>query len=353
MCASIDAQLGLRAAPSQTLGVLLFGAVALAFALLNARNSAQAAQRRAETQAQIATSRLLAARARLQLNLDPLEALGLARKAMRVHPTAEARDALRAGLVDAPLYQIRVQAGGAGGWSTRATFSPDGRLVVARAGAKLRIWAPRSGEPVAVLALRDPDHTYETAALFDNNGALLATDDARGTVVWNRSTWTPRKTFPGEKPLAFSPDGGELVFARAKGKGLIVRDTRTWHEVAWPDPTGQRSVDIVFITDGKHIVTLSHEFEAASTRVTVRSSSGRIVRVSFDVSGYWSDPMLSRNGRFVALVHSLGLAKPTDRSVAIWRLSDGTRVLFRRAGTLRTDLQRGVRQRPDGLARRV
>lgn len=372
-----------------TLVALLLVAVALAIAALDQRNSAREERDRAEEQLQIATSRLLAGRSNARLQVNPREALALALQAFRAHPTAEARRALRAGVTEAPLYEIRVANDG-GGLATGAEFSPDGELLVTTGGHGARVWeaatgrriailedprtpakdatfspdgrllvtdgeqaflvwSPRSGERLAVLRKRDPDHTYETTELFNHSGTLLAADDSGGTRVWDTRTWKVRKSLPGKTPLAFSPDGGELAVAREQRRGVVIRDTRTWQRVTWPDQPDRGSFEVLFSADGGRVVTLSSRPDPELARVTVRARSGLIVHPPFDVprlldggARALSGRMLSRNGALLALTYRPG------ESVPIWRLRDGRRVLTLRAMALRPDWERALWQRADG-----
>jgi WD40 repeat protein len=210
------------------------GAVAAALAVSIALSVFALVQRaQAVTRAKIAQSQALAVRADERLSADPAAALALAVQAMRTHSTSEARDALRRAYVSAPLLSVRCVAdvlrlddSGCG-----ASLSPDGRYLLATGGNRPRLWNIESGRAVATLTAG----LDQRDAAFSRDSRLVATDDGHHVRVWS---------VPGGKQVAliatsvsqyvgasllFAPNGPYFVISDARGTDVF--DTTTWRRV--------------------------------------------------------------------------------------------------------------------------
>ena len=262
-----------RATFAAVLGVLVLSIALSVFALV--QRSA------AIDRAKVAESQALAASALTQLSADPQAALELVVQAMHRRSTAEARDALRRVLPEAPVFGARFGPIPRDGWS--AAFSPDGNLLVIGVGktprvlnlasrrvvAKLaghttgvrdvvfspdgswvvtedarrfRVWRPRGGKPAAVLDVTPapPGGTRaipvrERHMFFSPTGRLFVTETEKGSIVWDTRTWRQVQTLSHRRVVAFSPNGRRLIVGDKERKNFDVRDTASWKSLVGPE----------------------------------------------------------------------------------------------------------------------
>ena len=149
--------------------VLLIAAIASAVFALGQRNSARAQRDRAEQQARIATSRLLADQALTDLERSPDRSILLSLEAFRLQPTFEAR----ASLVRALQHTQRAPAVlRPGGDVLSVEFSRDGRtLLTTGDDERVRLWN--------VAANREVGKALSCYCLTTKSGALLMPDGKR------------------------------------------------------------------------------------------------------------------------------------------------------------------------------
>jgi WD40 repeat protein len=152
-----------------TLVVLLIAAIASAVFALGQRNTARAQRDRAEQQARIATSRLLADQALTDLERSPDRSILLSLEAFRLQPTFEAR----ASLVRALQHTQRAPAVlRPGGEVLSVGFSRDGRtLMTTGDDERVRLWN--------VAANREEGKPLDCYCLLTKSGALLMPDGKR------------------------------------------------------------------------------------------------------------------------------------------------------------------------------
>jgi WD40 repeat protein len=229
------------------------GAVAALLVLAVAASaSAVVAVRRADEarrQERTATSRLLAAAARNELEGRLDRALLLGAEALRLGQTGESRDALVTALQhDARRRtylwpKVRVDA---------VAFSPDGHLLVSSGMDDKHLEGPfpvtvtdlRSRRPVATM----PRRARTNDIAFSPDGRLVALADGSldpGAVTfWDTSTWKQQQGTPlpvwGAESLSFSKDGRQLVVGAAEG--VSVWDVATRRQVG-AVPVPERSLE--------------------------------------------------------------------------------------------------------------
>jgi WD40 repeat protein len=228
------------------------GAVAALLALaVTASASAVVAVRRADEarrQERTATSRLLAAAARNELEGRLDRALLLGAEALRLGQTGDSRDALVTALQhDARRRtylwpKARVDA---------VAFSPDGHLLVSSGMDDDHLEGPfpvtvtdlRSRRPVATM----PRRARTNDIAFSPDGRLVALADGSldpGAVTfWDTSTWKQQGTpLPvwGAESLSFSKDGRQLAVGAAKA--VSVWDVATRRQVG-AVPVPKNSLD--------------------------------------------------------------------------------------------------------------
>ena len=208
--------------------------------LAQARDAAEAAQHRAEAQAQRARALRLAADAELALRGGrgaSMIALALATESLLTEPTLPGDLVMRRVLAQHPVTVASIKALGA---VTALAFSPDGTLVVAGSGyipadevpaglapagvrgtaflldaatGRSRAELATSGRVCAAAFSSDG----QRVALGTHDGEVLVLETATGRRLtgWQRDTWV--------MALAFSPDGEQLAVGSHDGSAEVRR----------------------------------------------------------------------------------------------------------------------------------
>jgi WD40 repeat protein len=213
-----------------------------------------------------AQSRQIAAESETALNSDPELSTLLALQALKVHPTAQARAALRDAL---PQLQVLRTLPGATTMEA-ATFSPNGKEVLtADLDGNVGLWNASTGR--RLLTRRDPEGRSIVTVDFNATGTEFLTASLDGTygavTLWNASTDRPVRQLaqPGDdsadsasvnpelNQAAFSPDGREVV--TAGGDAARVWSVATGQVLQTLQPAGHVVVsDATFGPDGTDIV---------------------------------------------------------------------------------------------------
>ena len=291
---------------------------------------------RAEERARVANSRLLAARAVDELDVDPEQSLALAVRAAQTKATSEAEDALREALSRSHVRSV-VDAGGP---VFDAEVNPSVHVLAAGlTGGRIRIWSTATGARVTTLRLGG---SPITSVSFSRDGRTMLAAGFReagpGAGVWSMpaSGARPIATFDRNRPLsaALSPDG--TIAATGDYDGVV----RLWRSATGVlsgsiRPPGPREpvTAVAFDPSGSRLVA------ATGPRVTLWTLGTRALRV-----------VKARGANVWALAFS-----PDGRRIAIGTADGAVRVVGtrgRRTLTLRghSDTVNGIGFSPDGTS---
>jgi WD40 repeat protein len=353
-----DAQLAARIRQRR----LTWGLASLFVLALGAAGFALWQRHAAEGSRKVALSRELAARAILQLPMDPELSVLLAREAAKVSPTDQAGEVLRQSLLASPvralfrsrrgpLYTAAYSPGGnlvlASGretpsdekqtafvWETstgksvsfgagelrNAALSPDGRLVFGQSSDGVaRVWDARTREPRVTLRGHSGDVSY---AVFSPDGeSIFVADSDKTARLWNTATGEKRPDVWHTgivTSAAYSPDGSLVVTAGQDNTA------RVW-KAGTPEPIRElphrlgNVTTVAFSRNGRFLVTASGSgpFESGLFDATwvwdVRSWEGKPLRAPDRVYGVAFSP----DSKLLATAHG-------DSVVRVWDPEIGT-----------------------------
>jgi len=310
------------------------GAVAIALVLslvLSAvaviqRGEAQDAQARAEEQTALATSRLLAVRARelLGSRLDLAALLSL--EAYRLAPTVEARSAALAVMQRTVGIERVLQPEGMGDPSI--AFDPAGtKLAVSSLGGVLSLYATSSWAQEWSI----DTSAFSDAVAFDPTGTVVATANQDGTVrLWDAGTGAPmgepiRAGIDLAWDLAFSPNGDLLAVAggdRAFEAGILsVLDLGDPTSPVWTRDIEGMAFAVTFSPDGGLVATGSLEGNSERGTATVWDlPSGEMV-AERDLPGRSNveDVAFSPDGSLLAVAGGRTVVDRGEGSIMLWR----------------------------------
>jgi WD40 repeat protein len=232
------------------------------------RGKAEDARDQAKTESASATAHELAASADGAAQGDPALAEALAMKALTLRWTPGAESALRSA-ISLPSPALTLAGADSTDGSCCATFTRDGRFVVAASGGAVRVWDAASGKLRRTIKQSSqsgaaPDVRPDGAALIVKGGGGALREVALGTNE-------PARRFQGDIQGGYfasgnySPDGSKVAFPGLDGSVYVWRtDTR---KLLYRLATGygyrpgyryrRFLVDAQFTGDGRGIMTVS------------------------------------------------------------------------------------------------
>jgi WD40 repeat protein len=141
-------------------------------------------------------------------------------------------------------------------------FSPDSKLILARAGGPNQLWDATTGAPVGE-PLGPDIFTTRSAAVFSPDSKTVLTAEDGALRVWNAATGTPigaprvHESYIGPRGIAFSPDGRTYAtgtWEDTRGKARLW-DLATGRPIGNPLFHSQRVTDLAFSPDGRSLMT--------------------------------------------------------------------------------------------------
>ena len=291
-----------------TLGLVVGLVVVMTLAILatlnaaNARRSQTLAEAEAEArttqqviaeyQANIATSRELAASALNNLEIDPERSILLALAAIEKAHTLEAENALHRAI---QASRVQLTLAGHTGPVHFVAISPHGnKIATASQDGSAKIWDSFTGE--ALLTLEG--HQDEVIGIdFNAEGNRLATASYDGSArVWDAKTGEEILTITGhDGPLVsanFSPDGARLVTNGLYDGMVKIWDATNGEELISIAAHTDASWHVIFSPDGTRLATASADGTAkvwdaisGENLLTFPAQAGIVSRVAFSPDG--------------------------------------------------------------------
>ena len=218
------------------------------------------AQALAEEQADVASSRELAATALNQLGVDAERSILLALQALTMAQTLEAENALHQAIQSSRVLQT---LRGHGEPFFFLAYSPDGSRLATTGGDNLaKVWDADTGEELLTLG----GHEGETFGIsFSPDGKRLATASYDGKViVWDAQS--------GERLLTLIDDGAELTAVQFSPDGNLLAANGAYdgHVRIWDAETGELLSSFLAHEAPMWFVT----YDAAGERLATASVDG-------------------------------------------------------------------------------
>ena len=178
------------------------------------------------------------------------------------------------------------------GLGNGASFSPDGKYVLAASGETAELWEVSTGQEIFSLSGHS-NEIYGTA--FSPDGKYMLTGSIDNTaILWDFSTGQEIYTIRGHsssvRSVAFSPDG-KYILTGSGDRTARLWDVATGMEVrSWRGHFG-RVWSAVFSSDGKYILTGSADGKAKlwnfaiAEEYTVRGHNDEVFGAAFSPDG--------------------------------------------------------------------
>ena len=339
--------------------IILILLVALVFAVFS-RWDAEEARNDAERQRDESISNELSLYSTSLLQSDPELSLLLATKAAQTKQTQQSENALRQALVKAPLHVLNatetnndadndaepriveatfspdgkhILAWGANkamvwdvegasnvfaipgnGVAMAASYNYDGKLIVTGSGDTVRTYDSNTGRQIAEwkLKLEDEDKDISVITISpDSKFLLIGTNSSEGVKLFEMGTGRVVDALEGNHPV-FSPDGQAMLTKQTMmdEEKLNVFDTQTWNRIAQRDAKiGGFSPDDKYIlavsSSEKWNAALGHDVWTSYLRWYDRKSMRKVHSVP--ISGGLINAKFSPSGDLVAVTTGKGL----------------------------------------------
>ncbi|HKY54192.1 MAG TPA: helix-turn-helix domain-containing protein [Anaerolineales bacterium] len=214
---------------------------------------------RANQQAQLSTSRELAAASVSNLSVDPERSILLALQAVSVEHTAEAEEALHQAVLTS---RVRLTLKGHTDAVTNVAVSPDGkRIATSSWDGTAKIWDAVRGNEILTLQ----GHSDEVwGVAFSPDGSQLITSSVDTTaIVWDADSGEALVTLSGHTAsitrAVFSPIDGSRVATASDDGTVKIWDAKTGKELLTIIGLTGRMNGLAFSLDGSRIATAQDE----------------------------------------------------------------------------------------------
>ena len=172
-------------------------------------------------------------------------------------------------------------------WLRGVAFSPDGKVVAAAAGSKIKIWDAQTGQFLMKLS----GHRWVESITFSLDGQLIASAGGEDDTVrlWNARTGEVLRTLSATrdrvKSVAFSPDAKWVAAGIHSnyGSSAQIWETATGqllHTIG--DPGGEA---VAFSPDGRWLATGTRLWDAGTAQLVRNYGKSYISSLAFSANG--------------------------------------------------------------------
>ena len=263
----------------------------------------------ANSQKAISSARWLVLQAQ-SIHSNPMLETLLAIQSMKFSPSSDAHEIIGNSPLSLTLFQLSHDD-----TVTISSISPNGKYVVTgSADRTLRVWNAVTGKELyrktflSYAVDISPDSKY--FALGNSDGTIHVLEIISGREI-ALMTHESNGYFDGVRELVFSPDG-KFVVSGGYDNTARVWEVATGQEVARvrhkDDHNGVH--ELAFSPNGRYVVSGNGE-----ETLIWEMGSETIIGRFFDYGGYISDAEFSRNGKYVAIGGSDGIARVLDITI--------------------------------------
>ncbi|KJS60500.1 WD40 repeat domain-containing protein [Streptomyces rubellomurinus] len=329
--------------------LVVLAVIALASAKLAGDQKDRADQQRrvAVEQADLATERLIQAKADTLRESDPQLSLRLSLAALRLHPTPEARSGMLRTLEETHLEGSSAR-GAVGSGVNLAAFTGDGGMLAVvpdHERGTVNLWdTAELGQPLQLASLRSESTSIEAVAFSSDQRRLVTVGrqvEKRSpsdvdVALWDltdrhRPRRLPFHADPGVRVrgAAISPDGRTLALVADEPTTTLalwdIANGDTPRRLGSPVPAVQAE-HVIFSSDGRLLITgagsIEYQGDALTSSSIVRGTGWQVWDVADPAApkataahGPWS-------GQFALSPTAPLLAENRDRTVTLWDLAD-------------------------------